>query len=505
MMRRIFKFRRRARLAAALALLAAVAVVVILVLSTRSQPGTGSATSVATATGSTTVKRRDLVEMDTEAGTVSYADPQTVYNRLSGTITWLPRVGQVIKPGQTLYRVDGAPVLLMNGSTPAYRDLKASDIEGADIEQLNRNLVALGFNANAIVVDDLWQPATTTGVELLQASSAKTATGSLPLGQIVFLPDDQLVTTLDATVGSTGSGGGAPAAVAATDASIPPVAHADFVDLTGTTTTPDTATTSYAKLPSPGTRQRSTPPKKPKTSKAGSRHKTSSSPSSLTRVTALLKAEVTQLKAATAALRAAKSSARSSGRPSSSSSSSRSAASDCASGGGSATAILQTSSTGLIVTVDLSASSQSEAVLGERVTVELPAGNTVGGKITAVSPVAQTSSSTNGGATAGGGGSSVSGGASSTVPITITLNDHHREAGLDKAAVSVNFARAKAKHVLSVPVTALIATSGGNYAVQEAAAPHTVLPVTTGLFAAGYVQISGRGIQGGLQVIDSQG
>ena len=191
MMRRIFKFRRRARLAAALALLAAVAVVVILVLSTRSQPGTGSATSVATATGSTTVKRRDLVEMDTEAGTVSYADPQTVYNRLSGTITWLPRVGQVIKPGQTLYRVDGAPVLLMNGSTPAYRDLKASDIEGADIEQLNRNLVALGFNANAIVVDDLWQPATTTGVELLQASSAKTATGSLPLGQIVFLPDDQ--------------------------------------------------------------------------------------------------------------------------------------------------------------------------------------------------------------------------------------------------------------------------------------------------------------------------
>ena len=85
----------------------------------------------------------------------------------------------------------------------------------------------------------------------------------------------------------------------------------------------------------------------------------------------------------------------------------------------------------------------------------------------------------------------MSGGASSTVPITITLNGHHREAGLDKAAVSVNFARAKAKHVLSVPVTALIATSGGNYAVQEAAAPHTLLPVTTGLFAAGYVQISG--------------
>ena len=48
--------------------------------------------------------------------------------------------------------------------------------------------------------------------------------------------------------------------------------------------------------------------------------------------------------------------------------------------------------------------------------------------------------------------------------------------------------------MLSVPVTALLAVSGGTYAVQEAAAPHRLLPVTTGLFAAGYVQISGPGI-----------
>lgn len=30
--------------------------------------------------------------------TAGYANPQTVYNRLSGTITWLPSVGQVIEP-----------------------------------------------------------------------------------------------------------------------------------------------------------------------------------------------------------------------------------------------------------------------------------------------------------------------------------------------------------------------------------------------------------------------
>ncbi len=76
---------------------------------------------------------------------------------------------------------------------------------------------------------------------------------------------------------------------------------------------------------------------------------------------------------------------------------------------------------------------------------------------------------------------------------------------MDQAAVSVNFAEAQANNVLSVPVTALLATGGGNYAVQEAAAPHALIPVQTGLFAAGYVEISGAGIYPGLAVTDSQG
>src|SRR5581483_9368046 len=121
----------------------------------------------------------------------------------------------------------------------------------------------------------------------------------------------------------------------------------------------------------------------------------------------------------------------------------------------------------------------------------------------AVSSVAQNSSgsgngSGNGGSSGGGSGSgSASGsgnsgsGSSSTIPVTIALSGRHPNAGLDQAAVSVNFAQAKAKNVLSVPVTTLLATGGGNYAVQEAAAPHKLIPVNTGLFAAGYVGISG--------------
>jgi hypothetical protein len=59
--------------------------------------------------------------------------------------------------------------------------------------------------------------------------------------------------------------------------------------------------------------------------------------------------------------------------------------------------------------------------------------------------------------------------------------------------------------VLSVPVTALLATQGGRYALQEAASPHRLILATTGLFAAGYVEISGTGIYPGLVVADSQG
>ena len=54
-------------------------------------------------------------------------------------------------------------------------------------------------------------------------------------------------------------------------------------------------------------------------------------------------------------------------------------------------------------------------------------------------------------------------------------------------------------------MTALLATGGASYAVQEAAARHRLIPVTTGLFAAGYAQISGSGVYPGLQVSDSQG
>lgn len=475
---------------ATLAICAAAAAIVATGSSSGSPSGQGTAGS--TASGSATVQRRNLVATDTESGTLSYANPQTVYNRLSGTVTWLPAIGTVVHPGHTLFDVDNSPVTLMNGRLPAFRDLTSTDAAGPDIRELNANLVKLGYNPDGIVVDDTWQAATTAGVEALQKHLGETQNGTLKLGRIVFLPGPQLISSQSATVGATAASYTGPSASA----------NPLFVDYAKTSTT-GTGTTSTT--PSPSVTGTSTSPSATSgpTPTNGSGNQPSSN-QTLQSLTQLLKAETTELQKE---INAGKNSTGGSpGAGTSSGSPSGSGSGGTPSGGsgsgGNATAIMQTTSTKLVVTVDLNPSLQSEAKLGEAVAVEMPNQSTVGGHVTEISAVAQASSSNSGG-NSGPGGSGNSG--TSAVPVTITLDKRARGAGLDQAAVSVNFTKASAKHVLSVPVTALVATSGGRFAVQEAAAPHTLLPVRTGLFAAGYVEISGAGIQPGLKVTDSQG
>ena len=505
--RRMSRPRGRTRIAAALALVVVIAVILIVVLDSGSPSTPASSANAADVTGAATVQRRDLVETDTESGTLSYADPETVYNRLTGTITSLPNVGQLIKPGGTLFRVNGEPVTLMNGSTPAFRALAPSDTPGADVLQLNRNLVALGFNPDGIVVDDIWQAATTAGVDLFQASLGETETGTLALGQVVFMPGSQLISTVDLTLGSTGGGGGSNASNPSSSVSTttdPPVPELVSLHTNGCPTSGAPAPSATCSGPSRSTGGHHSSKKRKRHSRPNG--------SSLAALVGVLRSETQaleqQLRAAQQGAHGSPSNRPTSHNPSSSGSHNNPSSGSSGGGGGSPVAILQTTSTKLVVTVDLSASSQSEAVVGEHVTVQMPSGNTVAARITAVSPVAQSSSNSGnngGGGNGNGNGNGNGASSSSTVPITVTLKGHHTGPGLDQAAVSVNFAQQRANHVLSVPVTALVAVAGGKYAIQQAQAPHTLIPVTPGLFAAGYVQISGSGVYQGLQVTDSQG
>jgi peptidoglycan hydrolase-like protein with peptidoglycan-binding domain len=174
---------------------------------------------------------------------------------------------------------------------------------------------------------------------------------------------------------------------------------------------------------------------------------------------------------------------------------------------GAAAAVMTTTSDRHMVTVQLDASRQTEAVAGERVDVTLPSNSVAQGVITQVGRVAQ---STSAGSSQGSGGNSTSGAGSApqaTIPVTISLRHARALGSLDQAPVTVAFALATTRNALAVPVSALVATAGGGYAVDVAQSNGTLArtPVSPGSFAGGYVQISGSGIAAGMQVRDTAG
>ncbi|MEU3598008.1 peptidoglycan-binding protein [Streptomyces sp. NPDC006798] len=70
--------------------------------------------------------------------------------------------------------------------------------------------------------------------------------------------------------------------------------------------------------------------------------------------------------------------------------------------------------------------------------------------------------------------------------------------GFSSASVDVEFVAGTRNNVLSVPVAALLAFTGGGFGVEVVSGTtSTYLPVTTGLFAEGRVEISGDGVTEG--------
>jgi hypothetical protein len=169
--------------------------------------GGSSSTGNASPTGTATVERRDLSSQTNVNGTLGYGGSYTVLGQAQGTITALPTVGQVVNPGQAIYQVDGEPVVLLTGTVPAYRSLSAG-MTGADVAQLNAELVALGYATSAQLDpgSDEFGAATTTALEKLQAALGVDETGRLDLGRAVFLPSAIRITTVSATLGGAAGG-----------------------------------------------------------------------------------------------------------------------------------------------------------------------------------------------------------------------------------------------------------------------------------------------------------
>jgi hypothetical protein len=358
-----------------------------------------AASTSAYATGTQAVTRGSLTEQTQENGTLGDAGSYTVVvpgssgsggsasatAAASGpgtsTFTWLPSAGQIIRQGQTIYQVSGSPVVLLYGNVPAYRDLSVG-MTGADVTELNNDLVKLGYATAAALGPrsgwDYFSGETAYALELLQTHLGLTQTGTLPLGQAVFLPG---------AIQVTGLGSGALAGGAA--------ASGDTV-LTASSLTP-------------------------------------------------------------------------------------------------------------VVTVDLDASLQTEVAVGDTVSITLPDGSVTLGVISQIS-TASASAPSPSSSDAGSGSNSGSNSGSATITVVVSLSDPKAAGNLNQAPVEVTITTGSVSDALIVPVNALLAQSGGSYAV-EVTGPggHHLVKVALGLFddAAGTVQVTGNLTPGQRVVVPS--
>ena len=149
--------------------------------------------------------------------------------------------------------------------------------------------------------------------------------------------------------------------------------------------------------------------------------------------------------------------------------------------------VLEVSSRRRVVTARLPAGRQALARRGERVDVTLPDGEVLRGTITEVGRVARAGQE----------------GAEATVSLEVALRgDAARRMRLDGAPVTVAIARTEPTTALAVPISALLATGAGRYAVEVlgGGAPRPVA-VSTGAYADGWVEVRGRGLREGVRVV----
>lgn len=151
------------------------------------------------------VERRDLVETETLDGTLGFVDQRPLMAGLNGTLTAVPDEGTRIRRGGTLYEIDGRPVRLLSGNIPQWRSFESGMDDGRDVRQLERNLVALGYDPDGdIDVDEQFDKATEAAIKRWEDDLGLTEDGTIEMGEVVFLPGARRVGEVEADIGTGG-------------------------------------------------------------------------------------------------------------------------------------------------------------------------------------------------------------------------------------------------------------------------------------------------------------
>jgi Putative peptidoglycan binding domain len=155
------------------------------------------------APATTPVTRTTLTQTRQVNGTLGYGTAVRVSARGNGTITWLPSLGAVLRRGQAVYKLDGAPVSLFYGRHPFYRTLRPGD-SGVDVKELERNLAALGYTG--FTVDTAYTAATAAAVRRWQDDHSYVETGVFDPAAVVLAPAAVRVASLDVQLGDPAGG-----------------------------------------------------------------------------------------------------------------------------------------------------------------------------------------------------------------------------------------------------------------------------------------------------------
>jgi peptidoglycan hydrolase-like protein with peptidoglycan-binding domain len=164
-----------------------------------------------------TAEQRDLIEFTSLEGRVVYADPLVVTAATDSVVTDVVASGDQVERGMVLYEANALPITLFYGDIPLYRQLDEG-VVGDDVLLLEENLASLGHHTfvdadgnevdTGFVVDGVFDSATTEAVIRWQESVGIAATGVVVPTEVVIVEGPAIVTDLNVDVGSRVSQGG---------------------------------------------------------------------------------------------------------------------------------------------------------------------------------------------------------------------------------------------------------------------------------------------------------
>jgi peptidoglycan hydrolase-like protein with peptidoglycan-binding domain len=376
-------------------------------------------------------------------------DTLALVGNRSGVVTGVVAAGDTVQQGDVLYRVNGDPVVVMYGDVPAYRTLRdlSDNMVGDDVLQLETALVALGYDPDGLAsVDDEFTSYTATMVERWQEDLGVEADGVVELGDVIFIPERADVLSVAIDVGQSVGAGQQVATVTAGD----PLQGEDVRQLEAAL-----LGLGYQGPVADGVWDDGTSDAVLAWQEAAGME-----PDGVVNL-----GEVVFLPATVRVNDVL-----------------ASVGSSVAAG----TPVLDISSAEKTVSFDLPARDQGLLTVGQAVNIQMPDGSDTPGTVSSIASVATAQQ-----------------GADAVFAIEVTLDDPSVGVGLDEAPVDVEVISDSVHDVMAVPVSALLALAEGGYAVEVDGGDGTthLVAVDPGFYADGMVEVTSGGLEVGDRVV----